>query len=71
MFRLDNRRALVTGAGSGIGEATAFALASRGAMVYVADRDEPNGRRVADAIRATGAQASFVEIGRASCRERV
>ncbi|MFO7301581.1 MAG: SDR family oxidoreductase [Acidobacteriota bacterium] len=62
MFRLDNRRALVTGAGSGIGEATAFALASRGAMVYVADRDEPNGRRVADAIRATGAQASFVAL---------
>jgi 2-keto-3-deoxy-L-fuconate dehydrogenase len=60
MFDLTGRRALVTGAGSGIGEATAIALARQGAIVYVADRDETGGRRVADAIVASGGAASFV-----------
>ena len=36
-FRLDNRRALVTGAASGIGEATAKELARAGAFVWIAD----------------------------------
>src|SRR6188768_2299222 len=50
MFRLDGKTALVTGAGSGIGEAIAHTLARAGALVYVADRDAVNGRRVAEAI---------------------
>src|SRR5687767_12258173 len=52
MFRLDGKTALVTGAGSGIGEAIAHTLAGAGALVYVADRDSANGERVAAAIRA-------------------
>ena len=62
MFVLENRRALVTGAGSGIGEATAIALASRGAIVYVADRDEVNGHRVAGAIAGHGGKATFIGL---------
>lgn len=62
MFQLKGRRALVTGGGSGIGEATATTLAGRGAYVYVADRDEPQGRRVADAIAAGGGSAVFVAL---------
>lgn len=62
MFRLDGRRALVTGGGSGIGEATATALAARGARVFVGDRDEAGGRRVADAISAAGGIATFVRM---------
>ncbi len=62
MFQLKGRRALVTGGGSGIGEATATTLAGRGAYVYVADRDEPQGRRVADAIAAGGGSAAFVAL---------
>lgn len=38
-FRLDGRRALVIGAGSGIGQASAWALAAQGAHVVCADRD--------------------------------
>lgn len=39
MFRLDGRRALVVGAGSGIGQACAWGLAASGAEVVYADRD--------------------------------
>ncbi len=39
MFRLDGRRALVVGAGSGIGQAAALGLAAQGAAVICADRD--------------------------------
>lgn len=40
LFRLDGRRALVVGAGSGIGRESALALAAHGATVVCADRDE-------------------------------
>lgn len=72
MFRLDRRRALVTGGGSGIGEATAVALASRGATVIIADRDETGGNRVARAIVDSGGSAVFVPLDvsdEASCRD--
>ncbi|QGN34597.1 SDR family NAD(P)-dependent oxidoreductase [Microlunatus sp. Gsoil 973] len=39
LFRLDGRRALVIGAGSGIGRESALALAAHGAQVICADRD--------------------------------
>jgi NAD(P)-dependent dehydrogenase (short-subunit alcohol dehydrogenase family) len=39
MFRLDGRRAVVVGAGSGIGRESALALAAHGADVVCADRD--------------------------------
>ena len=49
----DGRGALVTGAGSGIGEACAVMLAERGARVVVADIDSAAGERVAAAIGET------------------
>jgi 2-keto-3-deoxy-L-fuconate dehydrogenase len=59
MFRLDGKTAFVTGAGSGIGEATARALAGAGARVFVADRDAAGGQRVTGAIRDSGGAAEY------------
>ena len=52
--------AFVTGAASGIGRATALALARRGARVLVADIDVDRGTETADMIDTAGGQASFV-----------
>ncbi|WP_343061829.1 SDR family NAD(P)-dependent oxidoreductase [Novosphingobium piscinae] len=56
-FRLDGRRALVTGAGRGIGLAMAAALAEAGAMVTLAARSQHEIEEAAAAIRAAGGQA--------------
>jgi NAD(P)-dependent dehydrogenase (short-subunit alcohol dehydrogenase family) len=47
MRRLDGKAAIVTGAGSGIGEATARLMAREGALVLVADLDRAEAERVA------------------------
>src|SRR5688500_15291109 len=62
MFDLTGKIALVTGAASGIGEATAETLASAGAFVYVADVDEENGERVAANIKSKEATAAFLKL---------
>lgn len=50
LFRLDGRRALVIGAGSGIGREAALALAAHGAEVVAADRDLAAVESVADGV---------------------
>jgi NAD(P)-dependent dehydrogenase (short-subunit alcohol dehydrogenase family) len=47
MGRLDGKRAVVTGAASGIGEATARLFVAEGATVVLADADELRGNRIA------------------------
>lgn len=56
-FRLDDRVAIVTGAGRGIGAASALALAEAGADVLLSARTEEQLREVAAAVEATGRRA--------------
>lgn len=51
---LAGKVALITGAGSGLGEATARLLAASGAKVAVVDQDEPEAQRVATEIAGSG-----------------
>jgi NAD(P)-dependent dehydrogenase (short-subunit alcohol dehydrogenase family) len=52
--------ALITGAGNGIGRASAIGFASRGAKVVVVDRDEAAGNATAGILRQQGGDALFV-----------
>src|SRR5262245_25276201 len=61
-FRLDGKRALVTGAGRGIGLAAAAALADAGAHVTLASRTLSEIEAVAAAIRAEGRQAEALRL---------
>ena len=60
MFSLQNKTALITGAGSGIGQAMALTFASQGAQVIVVDRDEAAGTITMEQIHALGGEARFV-----------
>jgi len=59
-MRLPDKIAIVTGAGSGIGRATALLFAKEGAKVVVAELDRENGDQTVAMIRDTGGDAVFV-----------
>ncbi len=58
---IEGKVAIVTGAGGGIGEAYARALAAQGARVAVAEIDKERGEAVTSAIREAGGQALAVQ----------
>ncbi len=71
---LSNQTALVTGAASGIGRATALLYGRLGANVMVSDIDEPQGQQVVDELTAAGANVRFfkADVGDpAQCQQLV
>ena len=73
-MRLANKRALITGAASGIGAASARCFAAEGAAVVIADIQEDAGAKVAAEIQAAGGKAHFLRADvtdREECRRMV
>lgn len=69
--RFPGQRALVTGAASGIGKATAILLAEEGAILTIADRDADGLARTLEEIGAGHQAVAFDAANSASCRELV
>jgi NAD(P)-dependent dehydrogenase (short-subunit alcohol dehydrogenase family) len=61
MRRLEGKVALITGAGSGIGRASALRFAEEGARVVIAELRPELGKAVEHAVRKAGGDALFVE----------
>jgi NAD(P)-dependent dehydrogenase (short-subunit alcohol dehydrogenase family) len=60
-MRLAGKVAVITGAASGLGRASAQLFAEHGASVVIADRDASGGEETVAQIRDTGGQAEFIE----------
>jgi NAD(P)-dependent dehydrogenase (short-subunit alcohol dehydrogenase family) len=73
MDRLNRRVAIITGATSGMGRATALLFAHEGASIVASGRDAVRGRELVDEIRAGGGRAEFVagDVGLPETNERL
>jgi NAD(P)-dependent dehydrogenase (short-subunit alcohol dehydrogenase family) len=60
MMRLQNKVALITGAGSGIGRQTAILFAQEGAKVVVVDVNDQAGEETVQMVRSAGGEAAYV-----------
>ena len=60
-MRLQNKIAIITGAGSGIGQGIALAFIKEGAKVVVADWSEKDGKETVEQVRKINGEAVFVK----------
>ncbi len=58
-FRLDGKTAMVTGAGSGIGQAITFCFAAHGATIRVLDLNENAAKKTCEQIKSDGGKARY------------
>jgi NAD(P)-dependent dehydrogenase (short-subunit alcohol dehydrogenase family) len=59
-MKLEGKVALITGAGSGFGKASAILFAKEGAKIIAVDIDSKTGNQTVDLIKRDGGEASFV-----------
>lgn len=61
-MRLENKIAIITGGGDGIGQSTAVLFAKEGASVVIADIDPARGMKTVDMIKNQNGESMFVEV---------
>lgn len=69
MKLFENKVAIITGAGSGIGKAAATMMAREGAKVVISDISEENGKKAVETITSAGGEAMFVRADSASASD--
>ncbi len=69
MGRLDNKVAIITGAGMGMGQAGAFLFAKEGAKVVVVDWNAEAGEKTVKTIKDSGGEAIFVKADVSKARD--